>query len=155
MGAPVATLQAAQWLLCSIAGSTPSSRKPRPHTLGWDAQRSRPQGWESGAAAEMPVGKDGRTGTHPGHRRSWAEPRPAFLWLLGPQDKLLGGGSCPYRLPTPLTYPNLLFSLWSLCPTLTCSLLYPASISGLAHSRYSMYTKGRSTGVLSRLHPLE
>lgn len=82
-----------------IPGSTPCSRKPRSPTLGWGAQRRRPQGWESGAgvAGETPIGKPGRTGTCPGHRGPLSEAGPVFPVASRSHEetKLLSGGSCP------------------------------------------------------------
>lgn len=133
MGTQVSALRAAQWLLCSIPGSTPCSRKPWPPTVGWGAQRRRPQGWESraGAAREMPVGKPGRMGTCPGHRGPLSEARSVFpvAFRSHEEAKLLSGGSCPCRLLIPLPYHDL-FCKWALYPTLMYSLWYTGSITG-------------------------
>lgn len=111
-GQPSESSVAAQWLHYSIPGSTPCSRKPRPPTQSWAAQRSHPRSWEAGAGAagKMPAGKPDRMDNCPGHTRPLSEARltfPVASRLHEEEGKLLIEGSCPSRLPTALPYYHL------------------------------------------------
>lgn len=85
VGLPSASLWVPRWQVCvQLNGSSVPSLTPHPfpgslgHPPRAGAPRATTHGARSGAAAEMPVEKAGRVGTHPGHKGPFFEARPAF-----------------------------------------------------------------------------